>query len=110
MTTMTHSRRTAEHALVPSLTPRRERLEQAILNVLRAAGTRSELREHVIELSDYLRTQGLDVQQSLEVLRQIGQRATPFMAAGNHVAVGDAPADRIAMMARWMSARYHRAD
>ena len=110
MTTMTEARRTYHDPLVTSLAPRRERLERTILGVLRAGGTRSELRDSVLELTDYLRTRGEPAQVALTLMREIGQRAAPFMAADGVAAVGDSFGDRMAMILRWTSTRYHRAD
>ena len=93
-----------------TLTPRQDRLEQAIVQVLRAGGTRSILRDHVLQLGDHLRMQGVSVDRATSLVRALGNRATPFMALDPNPAVGDSPADRIAMMVRWCTARYSRAD
>ena len=93
-----------------TLTPRQDRLEDAILQVLRTGGTRSVLRDHVLLLGDHLRMQGLSVERATSLVRGLGQRATPLMNMDGLPAVGDSPADRIAMMVRWCAARYSRAD
>ena len=94
----------------PTLTPRQDRLEQAIMQVLRAGGTRSSLRDHVLQLGDHLRMQGVSVDRATSLMRALGHRATPFMVMDPNPAVGDSPADRIAKMVRWCAARYTRAD
>lgn len=91
-------------------TARQERLERAILDSLRASGTRSELRDLVIEFADYLRVRGVGAEQAIGAVRAIGVRATPFMNPDDVAAVGDSASDRITMMVRWCSARYYRAD
>lgn len=91
--------------------PRQERMERAILEALRSRGTRSELRGRVIEFTDYLRLRGVPADGAVSSVRALGMRATPFMNADDLlVAVGDSATDRMAMMVRWCSARYHRAD
>ena len=92
------------------LTPRQDRIEAAIIDALRAGGTRSELREHVCQLADLLRIQGVSADGAFTVIRSLGQRATPWMNTRGKPAVGDSPTDRITMMVRWMAARYSRAD
>lgn len=92
------------------LTPRQHRLEDTILSVLMANGTRSELRELVTELADYFHRQRVPRTRAESVMCEIGARAAPFMRAGNRVAVGESAADRIAMMVRWCRARYSRVD
>ena len=93
-----------------TLTPRQDRLEDAILQVLRTGGTRSVLRDHVLLLGDHLRMQGLSEARATSLVRGLGQQATPLMNMDGLPAVGDSPADRIAMMVRWCAARYSRAD
>ena len=93
-----------------TLTPRQDRLEEAIVQVLRAGGTRSTLRDHVVQLGDHLRMQGVSVDRATSLVRALGHRATPFMVMDPNPAVGDSPADRIEMMVRWCTARYTRAD
>lgn len=93
-----------------TLTPRQDRLEHAIVQVLRAGGTRSTLRDHVMQLGDLFRMQGVSVDRATSRVRALGHRATPFMVMDPNPPVGDSPADRIAMMVRWCSAPYSRAD
>jgi hypothetical protein len=88
-----------------------ERMESAIEGVLRSGGTRSELRELVDRFADLARVVGIPPADALARLDAVSARA----AAGapldsSAAAVGDSMADRRAMMARWCSARYQRAD
>ena len=92
------------------LTPRQDRLEAAIVTALLTAQTRSQLRDHVLALADFLRVRGTDVESAVQMVRMLGARATPLMSDASESAVGDAPADRITMMVRWCTARYRRAD
>lgn len=93
-----------------TLTPRQDRLERAIVDVLHRGGTRSALREPVVQFVDHLRLQGMGVDRTTTLVRALGQRAMPLMKVSDIPAVGDAPADRIAMMVRWCAARYERGD
>ena len=92
------------------LTPRQDRLERAIYDVLRASGTRSELRDLVVQFSDLQRIQGASAERAMSALRTLAHRATPQMNTRGTLAVGDSPEDRITMMLRWCLARYGRAD
>ena len=92
------------------LTPRQDRLENAIVTALRAGQTRSQLRDHVLALADFLRVRGTSMESAVQMVRMLGARATPLMSASSDMAVGDAPADRITMMVRWCTTRYRRAD
>ena len=88
-----------------------ERVAFSIERVLRAAGTRSELRELVERFADLARLVGVPLQVALVQLDAVATRAASAMsAAPGAPAVGDSVADRRAMMARWCSARYQRAD
>ena len=91
---------------LPVLTPRQDRLKAAIFEVLRAGGTRSELRELVEQFSDYLQMQDVPLEHALSVLRELGSSATPFMNVHGTPAVGDSAVDRTAMMIRWCADRY----
>jgi hypothetical protein len=110
MTTLMGYNRPLNDWLGESTTPRRERLEGGVLSVLRAAGTRSELREHVLELVDYLRMCGFTQEDTSDTMRELVRRAAPYMAHGEDAAVGDTPTDRVHMMLRWTVTRYRRAD
>ena len=90
--------------------PRQDRLERAIFDLLRTNSTRSELRALVAQLADYLRVRGVAADKALSAIRALGLRAAPYMNADDVAAVGDSAGDRIIMMMRWCSARYLRSD
>lgn len=88
-----------------------ERVESSIERVLRAGGTRSELRELVDRYADLARLVGLTPSEALARLDAVAARAASGMTSpSDAAAVGDSMADRRAMMARWCTARYQRAD
>jgi hypothetical protein len=89
------------------LTPRQDRIEAAIDRVLRARGTRSELRELVYQFADLARVQGIPPERAISTMKAIAQRSTMVL---DEPAVGDSAADRTAMIVRWCMARYYRAD
>jgi hypothetical protein len=92
------------------LTPRQDRLESSIVAVLSTHGTRSELRELVHELADFLRMQGATLERAVYVVRALGARATPAMSSFAERVVGDSADDRMTMMIRWCTARFNRDD
>lgn len=92
------------------LSTRQHRIQAAIEMVLRAGGTRSELRDLVYQFADFSRIQGLPVEHATQLVSELGERAAPHIAARGFTAVGDSVADRVAMMARWCELRYKRAD
>ena len=87
------------------------RVEASIERVLRAGGTRSELRELVDRFADLARLVGVSLGDAQARLDAVAIRAAtgPAWPSGG-AAVGDSVADRRAMIARWCSARYQRAD
>lgn len=88
-----------------------ERVESAIEGVLRSGGTRSELRALVDRFADLARVVGFSPAEAVARLDAVATRAAADAAPGSGAAVvGDSVADRRAMMARWCSARYQRAD
>lgn len=95
---------------VQELTPRQDRIERAILDALRSGATRSELREQVRDLAQLLRMQGHAPERAAALITALGQRAAPMMPPLDHSAVGEAPADRIAMMLRWCAVEFSRSD
>ena len=97
-------------APIRPLTPRQDRLEAEMMAVLRRGGTRSSLRALVDEFADYARLQGTPLESALGVVKAIAERAGPEMAARGESAVGDSVLDRVTMMVRWVTSRYHRAD
>jgi hypothetical protein len=90
------------------LTSRQDRIEAAIDRVLRAGGTRTELRELVYQYADLARVQGIPPERAISAIQAIAQRSA--MATDASAAVGDSAADRIAMIVRWCTTRYYRAD
>ena len=93
----------------PSLS-RQGKLETAIIEVLAKGGTRSELRELVVTLAEFFRVRGVSAEGAVQAVRTVGMRAAPHMPRREGLAVGDAPEDRINMMAHWCAASYRRAD
>jgi hypothetical protein len=91
------------------LTPRQDRIEASIVRVLRAGGTRSELREAVCEFADFARMQQIPPERAVSMVKTVAMRAAAPAATGT-LAVGDSLADRMAMIVRWCSARYYRVD
>ena len=92
------------------LTPRQDRLESEIAEVLRRGGTRSSLRVLVEELADHARLQRTPPEDAIGAVRAIAQHAGPAMIARGESAVGDSVSDRVTMMVRWIKARYRLAD
>lgn len=91
------------------LTPRQDRLEGAIIDVLRTRGTRSSLRVLVEEFADHSRVQGTSLDNALSSMKTLAMRAGPEVGVGGDV-VGESISDRITLMARWLRSRYVRAD
>lgn len=92
------------------LTPRQDRIEAAIQRVLRAGGTRSELRELVHQFADLARLQGIPPERAIARVEEVAARAADVMVPRAVVAVGDSASDRLAMIVQWCTARYFRAD
>src|SRR4051812_12595226 len=57
------------------LTPRQDRIEAAIERVLRAGGTRSELREVVQQYADHARIQQIPVERLVAMVEAVARRA-----------------------------------
>ncbi len=91
------------------LTPRQDRIEAAIERVLRAGGTRSELRELVYQFADHARMQQIPVERAISMVKDVAMRASSATATRS-MAVGDSMSDRLAMIVRWCTARYYRVD
>lgn len=88
-----------------------ERIESAIERALRSGGTRSELRALVDRFADLARVVGISPSEALARLDAVSARADSATSLPSRAAaVGDSVADRRAMMKRWCSARYQRAD
>jgi hypothetical protein len=92
------------------LTPRQDRIEAAIEKVLRAGGTRSELRELVNQFADLARLQGTPPEHAIGRIKTVAMRASTALADVPAPAVGDSVTDRMAMIVRWCASRYFRAD
>jgi hypothetical protein len=91
------------------LTPRQDRIEAAIERVLRAGGTRSELRDVVYQYADHARMQQVPPERAILMVKAVAMRAASSAAAGSSAA-GDSMAERLAMIVRWCTARYYRVD
>ena len=91
------------------LTPRQDRIEATIERVLRAGGTRSELRDAVYEFADFARIQQIPPERAITQVKVVALRAATA-AATSSSAVGDSMADRLAMIVRWCTTRYYRVD
>ena len=57
------------------LTPRQDRIEATIERVLRAGGTRSELREAVHEFADHARMQQIPPERAIANIKAVAMRA-----------------------------------
>lgn len=91
------------------LTPRQDRIESTIERVLRAGGTRSELREAVYQFADHARMQQVPPERAIMRLKAVAMRALPGRERVPD-AVGESMADRLVMIVRWCTARYYRVD
>ena len=91
------------------LTPRQDRIEATIERVLRAGGTRSELRDAVYQFADHARMQQVPPERAITMIKAVAMRASTSSAAAAS-SVGDSMADRLAMIVRWCAARYYRVD
>jgi hypothetical protein len=91
------------------LTPRQDRIEAAIERVLRAGGTRSELREVVQQFADHARLQQIPPERALTMVKAVAMRAASSAAAWSSTA-GDSLDERLALIVRWCTARYYRVD
>jgi hypothetical protein len=88
-----------------------ERVASTIEQALRSGSTRSELRELVDRYSNLARLVGVPLEVALARLDAVATRVSAGMSSpSSFTAVGDSVVDRRAMMARWCSARYQRAD
>jgi hypothetical protein len=91
------------------LTPRQDRIEAAIERVLRAGGTRSELRELVQQFADHARIQQIPVERTIVMIKAVAMRAASSPAARPSTA-GDSFDERLELIVRWCTARYYRVD
>ncbi len=90
------------------LTPRQDRIEASIERVLRAGGTRSELRELVEQFADLARMQQIPPERAITMVKAVAMRASP--ATTGPSVVGDSLADRLTMIVRWCTTRYYHVD
>lgn len=95
---------------IRQLTPRQDRIEAAIIAAVRSGGTRSTLRVLVEEFADHARIRGTPEDDALRALKALAVRAGPAATGRGDAVVGESLPDRITMMARWLRARYQRAD
>ena len=63
------------------LTPRQDRIEATIERVLRAGGTRSELREAVQQFTDHARIQSIPPERALAMVKAVAMRAESSLGA-----------------------------
>ena len=93
------------------LTPRQDRLVAGVARVLRAGGTRSELRPLVYAYADMARAQGVALERvTAELLSIVTEASSHSAIPAGDPAVGDSAADRSALVSRWCASRYLRAD
>jgi hypothetical protein len=92
-----------------TLTPRQDQLEASIERVLRAGGTRNQLRELVYQYADYGRIQQIPPERVIGMVKAVAMRAASSAAMASQAA-GESMAERLAMIVRWCTARYYRVD
>jgi hypothetical protein len=92
------------------LTPRQDRIEEALVRGLVAGATRSELRNIVHQYCDLLRIQGVSPERTLTSLQSVARRAVPRMQSRENSIAGDSAEELMTLIARWCSARLYRAD
>ena len=91
------------------LTPRQDRIEATIERVMRAGGTRSELRDAVYQYADHARMQQIPPERAVSMVKAVAMRAS-IGTIPRSEAVGDSLTDRLSMIVRWCTARYYRVD
>jgi hypothetical protein len=91
------------------LTPRQDRIEASIERVLRAGGTRSELRELVQQFADHARMQQIPVERTIAMIKGVAMRARHSAGAWSETP-GDSFDERLALIVRWCTVRYYRVD
>jgi hypothetical protein len=92
------------------LTPRQDRIEEALVRGLVARATRSELRNLVHQYCDLLRIQGVPAERTLALLKSVARRAVPRMQSREDSIAGDSAEELMTLIARWCSARLFRTD
>jgi hypothetical protein len=96
--------------VLTQLTPRQDRIEDALVRALASGATRSTLREIVHEYTDLQRLQGIAPEQIVASLTLLVRRAAPRMRAHEDSLAGDSPEERSMLIVRWCSARCYRLD
>ncbi len=93
-----------------SVTPRQDRLECEITEVLRAGGTRSALRQRVEDFTAFAKVRGASLDEVVHTLERIAARVGPEMVHQGDSQVGESAPDRLTMMVRWCRGRFRRVD
>jgi len=96
--------------VLAQLTPRQDRIEDALVAALASGATRSTLRDLVHEFTDFQRLQGIAPERIIASLKSLVRRAAPRMPAREDSLAGDSPEERLTLIAHWCSARCHRSD
>src|SRR3979411_982573 len=84
------------------LTPRQDGIEATIERVLRAGGTRSELRDAVYQFADHARMQQIPPERAITMIKAVAMRASTSSAAAAS-SVGESMAARLATLTRRLS-------
>ena len=92
------------------LTPRKDRIEQALARLLTRDATRSELREVVYQYADFHRIQGLAPDVAVSALRLIARRSLSTRRPASLHGDIDSAEVTVAMMTRWYERRYYRRE
>ena len=96
--------------ILGQLTPRQDRIEDALVRALASGATRSQLRDLVHQYTDLLCLQGIAPERTIAALKSLVRRVAPRMPAREHSLAGDSPEDRLTLIVGWCSARCYRAD
>jgi len=96
--------------VLSQLTPRQDRIEDALVGALASGATRSTLREIVHAYTDLQRLQGFSPERIILSLKSLVRRAAPRMPAYADSLAGDSPEDRLTLIVRWCSVRCYRSD
>jgi hypothetical protein len=91
------------------LTPRKDRIEQRLTNLLARHATRSELREVVYQYADLHRLQGIAPEHAQVTLKLIVRRAEPARTIHRDEDPGTTD-ETMAMLLRWYASRYYRSE
>jgi hypothetical protein len=96
--------------VLAQLTPRQDRIEDALVRALASGATRSRLRDIVHEYTDLQRLQGIAPEQIIASLKSLVRRAAPRMRVHEDSLAGDSPEERSMLITRWCSVRCYRGD